>query len=79
VCRELTQLTVSDNRRYLQDASGEPSFRAGDCPQNLPLKRAIPALDEYLAAFKNAAGSSRANSGARSITPPVKNTAGDSD
>ena len=49
VCGELTQLSVSDNHRYLQDASGTPFFLVGDCPQNLPLKLAIAELDDYLA------------------------------
>lgn len=43
------QLRVSANHRYLEDTSGRPFFLVGDCPQNLPLKLAIPELDDYLA------------------------------
>jgi len=46
---DLTQLSVSRNHRYLQDASGHPFFLVGDCPQNLPLKLAIPEFDRFMA------------------------------
>ena len=45
----LTQLSVSANRRYLQDASGQPFFLVGDCPQNLPLKLPMPQMDGFMA------------------------------
>jgi len=45
----LTPLSVSANHRYLQDAAGTPFFLVGDCPQNLPLKLAIPEFDGYMA------------------------------
>jgi hypothetical protein len=46
---ELTPLSVSGNRRYLQDASGRPFFLVGDSPQNLPLKLAVSEFDGYMA------------------------------
>jgi hypothetical protein len=46
---DLTQLSVSSNHRYLQDASGHLFFLVGDCPQNLPLKLAIPELERFMA------------------------------
>ena len=46
---DLSQLVVSSNHRYMQDASGHPFFLVGDCPQNLPLKLAISELDGYMA------------------------------
>ena len=45
----LTPLSVSANKRYLQDAAGRPFFVVGDSPQNLPIKLAIPQLDSYMA------------------------------
>jgi hypothetical protein len=47
--KPLSQLSVSSNGRFLQDASGQPFFLVGDCPQNLPVKLAISQLDEYMA------------------------------
>jgi hypothetical protein len=47
--RTPTRLSVSSNRRYLQDASGTPLFLVGDCPQNMPLKLAISELDNFMA------------------------------
>ncbi len=47
--RAPTRLSVSSNQRYLQDASGTPLFLVGDCPQNMPLKLAIPELDNFMA------------------------------
>jgi hypothetical protein len=44
----LSQLRVSRNGRYLEDASG-PLFLVGDCPQNLPLKLPVAELDGYMA------------------------------
>jgi len=46
---DLSPLCVSSNHRYLQDVSGHPFFLVGDCPQNLPIKLAIPELDAYMA------------------------------
>src|ERR1041385_5319691 len=45
----LPALRVSSNHRYLEDVSGQPFFLVGDCPQNLPLKLAIPEFDGYMA------------------------------
>src|SRR5262245_56522435 len=47
--KPLSQLSVSSNKRFLQDASGQPFFLVGDCPQNLPINLAISQLDEYMA------------------------------
>jgi hypothetical protein len=44
----LPPLAVSGNRRYPQDASGQPFFLVGDCPQNMPLKLALPELEGYI-------------------------------
>jgi hypothetical protein len=49
---DLSQLSVSSNHRYLQDASGHPFFLVGDCPQNLPLKLAIPEFDRFMAEYE---------------------------
>ena len=47
--RDLSPLSVSGNKRFLQDASGRPFFLVGDCPQNMPIKLAISELDGYMA------------------------------
>jgi hypothetical protein len=47
--KPVSQLSVSRNQRFLQDASGEPFFLVGDCPQNLPIKLAVSQFDEYMA------------------------------
>lgn len=47
--KPLSQLSISSNKRFLQDASGQPFFLVGDCPQNLPIKLAISQLDDYMA------------------------------
>src|SRR4030095_10396559 len=47
--KPLSQLSVSSNKRFLKDASVQPFFLVGDCPQNLPIKLAISELDEYMA------------------------------
>ena len=46
---DLTPLSVSSNKRYLQDADGRPFFLVGDSPQNLVLKLAAAEFDGYMA------------------------------
>jgi len=53
VVADLSPLCVSSNHRHLQDASGRPFFLVGDCPQNLPIKLAIPELNAYVADCQN--------------------------